>query len=104
MLVSCIDLITLVVALEVAAFPLYLMVPMRRERPGQRTQMESAIKYIMFGIAANGVMFFGMSYLFGLTVTTSLLVLLPKLQLVIQSPLAIAGLAMEFCGVYYTLV
>ena len=42
--------------------------------------MESAIKYIMFGIAANGIMFFGMSYLFGLTGTTSLPDLLPKLQ------------------------
>src|SRR5271157_5036612 len=49
MLVSCVDIITLVVALEVSAFPLYLMVPMRCERAGQRSQMESAIKYMMFG-------------------------------------------------------
>ena len=34
--------------------------------------MESAVKYMMFGIAANGIMFFGLSYLFGLTGTTSL--------------------------------
>lgn len=103
MLVSCLDLITLVVALEVSAFPLYLLIPMRREREGQRSQMESAIKYIMFGVAANGIMFFGMSYLFGLTGTTSLTTLLPKLQPVVQSPLAIAGLAMMFCGLYYKL-
>ena len=103
MLVSCYDLITLVVALEVAAFPLYLMVPMRRESEGHRSQMESAVKYMMFGVAANGVMFFGMSYLFGLTGTTSLQGLLPKLQPVIHSPVAIAGLAMTFCGLYYKL-
>src|SRR5579859_4046151 len=103
MLVSCVDLITLVVALEVSAFPLYLLIPMRREREGQRSQMESAIKYIMFGIAANGVMLFGMSYLFGLTGTTSLTTMLPKLQPVVHSPLAIAGLAMMFCGLYYKL-
>lgn len=103
MLVSSVDLITLVVALEVSAFPLYLMVPMRREREGQRTQMESAIKYMMFGVAANGVMFFGMSYLFGLTGTTSLPDLLPKLQPVIHSPLAIVGLALTLCGLYYKL-
>jgi NADH-quinone oxidoreductase subunit N len=71
MLVSCVDFITLAVALEVSAFPLYLLIPMRCERPGHRSQMESAIKYVMFGIAANGLMFFGMSYLFGLTGTTS---------------------------------
>jgi len=103
MLVSCVDLITLVIALEVSAFPLYLMIPMRREREGHRSQMESAIKYIMFGVAANGIMFFGMSYLFGLTGTTSLTAMLPRLQPLIHSPIAIAGLAMMFCGLYYKL-
>ena len=103
MLVSCVDIITLVIALEVSAFPLYFLVAMRREREGQKSQMESAIKYIMFGVAANGVMFFGMSYLFGLTGTTSLTELLPRLQPQIHSPLAIAGLALTFCGLYYKL-
>jgi NADH-quinone oxidoreductase subunit N len=103
MLVSCVDIITLVIALEVSSYPLYLLVAMRRERDGQRSQMESAIKYIMFGVAANGVMFFGMSYLFGLTGTTSLTELLPRLQPVIHSPMAITGLALTFCGLYYKL-
>ena len=103
MLVSCVDIITLVIALEVSAFPLYFMVAMRREREGQRAQMESAIKYIMFGVAANGIMFFGMSYLFGLTGTTSLTDLLPRLQPVLYTPMAIVGLALTFCGLYYKL-
>ncbi len=103
MLVSSVDLITLIVALEVSAFPLYLMIPMRRERAGQRSQMECAIKYMMFGIAANGIMFFGMSYLFGLTGTTSLPALLPKLQPQLGSPVAIVGLAMMLAGLYYKL-
>ncbi len=103
MLVSSIDLITLVIALEVSAFPLYLMVPMRREKEGQRSQMESAVKYMMFGVAANGVMFFGMSYLFGLTGTTALPQLLPKLQPLMGSPIALIALAMTLCGFYYKL-
>jgi NADH-quinone oxidoreductase subunit N len=103
MLVSSVDLITLVVALEVSAFPLYVMVAMRRERPGQRSQMESAMKYIMFGVAANGVMFFGMSYLFGLTGTTSLFELMPRLQPLVHSPIAIVGLAMMLAGLCYKL-
>jgi NADH-quinone oxidoreductase subunit N len=103
MLVSCVELITLVVALELSSFPLFLLVPMRREREGQRSQMESAIKYVMFGVAANGVMFFGMSYLFGLTGATSLQALAVKLQPVVHSPLAIAGLALTFCSLYYKL-
>ncbi len=103
MLVSCVDLITLVVALELSSFPLYLLVAMRRERAGQRTQMESAIKYMMFGVAANGIMFFGMSYLFAFGGTTSLAVLLPKLSTMLGSPLVIAGLVMTFCGLFYKL-
>ncbi len=103
MLVSCVDLITLIVALEVSAFPLYLMIPLRREREHQRMQMECAIKYMMFGVAANGIMFFGMSYLFGLTGTTSLPQLLPRLQPFMSSSIAIVGLAMMFCGLYYKL-
>jgi NADH-quinone oxidoreductase subunit N len=103
MLVSSIELITLVVALEVSAFPIYLMVPMRRERQGQRTQMESAVKYIMFGVAANGIMLFGMGYLFGLTGTTSLPEMLARLRPMTDSPLAIAGLAMMCCGLFYKL-
>ena len=69
---SCVDVISLVIALELSSFPLYLLVPMRREGEGRRSQMESAIKYIMFGVAANGIMLFGLSYLFGLTGTTYL--------------------------------
>jgi NADH-quinone oxidoreductase subunit N len=103
LLVSSIDVLTLIVSLELSSFPLYLMVAMRREREGQRSQMESAIKYIMFGVAANGVMFFGLSYLYGLTGTTSLPLMVVKLQPVLDTPLAIAGLALAFAGLYYKL-
>ncbi len=102
-LVSSVDLISLVVALELSAYPLYLMIPMRREREGHRVQMESAMKYMMFGIAANGVMLFGMSYLFGLTGSTNLPTMWQKLQPQVHSPMAITGLALTFCGLYYKL-
>jgi NADH-quinone oxidoreductase subunit N len=103
MLVSCIDAITLVICLELSSFPLYLLVAMRREREGQRSQMESAVKYMMFGVAANGIMLFGLSYLFGLTGTTSIPLMVQKLGPVITSPLAIAGLALTFAGFLYKL-
>lgn len=102
-LVSAIDLITLVIAFELSSFPLYFLVPMRREREGQRVQMESAIKYVMFGLVATGVMLFGLSYLFGLTGTTSLPLLMTRLQPIVQSPLAIAGLGMTFAALFYKL-
>ena len=103
MLVSCVDMLTLVIALELSSFPLFFLVAMRRERDGQRVQMEAAIKYIMFGVAANGIMLFGMSYLFGLTGTTSIPVLIARLQPVALSAPAIAGLAMMFAGILYKL-
>jgi NADH-quinone oxidoreductase subunit N len=102
-LFSSVELITLFVSLELSSFPLYLMVAMRREREGQRIQMESAIKYMMFGIAANGIMFFGLSYLFGLTGTTSLPLMLTKLQPQMGNPLAIVGLVLSFAGLLYKL-
>lgn len=102
MLVSAVDVITLVV-LEVSAFPLYLLVAMRREREGHRVQMESAVKYMMFGIAANGIMFFGLSYLFGLTGTTSLPLMMTRLQPLMTTPVAIAGLALTLAGLFYKL-
>jgi NADH-quinone oxidoreductase subunit N len=103
MLVSSIDLIAIIIALELSSFPLYLLVPMRRERTDRRVQMESAVKYIMFGIAANGLMFFGVSYLFGLTGTTSLPLMLERLLPVVHTPLALVGLALTFCGLFYKL-
>jgi len=103
LLVSSIDLITLVVSLELSSFPLYLLVAMRREREGQRVQMESAIKYIIFGMIATGVMLFGMSYLYGLTSTTSLPIMMTRLQPVMHTPLAIVGLALAFGGLLYKL-
>jgi NADH-quinone oxidoreductase subunit N len=103
LLVSSIDVITLVVSLELSSFPLYLLVPMRRERAGQKAQMESAVKYIMFGVAANGIMLFGLSYLFGLTGSTSLPVMMTRLAPLIGSPLAITGLALTFAGLFYKL-
>jgi len=102
LLVSCIEVITLFVALELASLPLYFLVAMRRERAGQRVQMESAIKYLLFGVTANGLMLFGLSYLFGLTGTTVLPEMVGRLY---QAPpaAALTGLALAFCGLFYKL-
>lgn len=103
LLVSSLDVVTLVVSLELSSFPLALAVAMRRERPGRRSQMEAAIKYIMFGVAANGIMFFGLGYLFGLTGTTSLPVMMERLPVMASSPLVVTGLALAFAGMFYKL-
>lgn len=103
LVVSSNELITLVVSLELSSFPLYLMVPLRREREGQRSQMESAIKYVMFGVAANGIMLFGLGYLYALCGTTSLPLMAAKLAPQMGSPIALVGLAMACAGLFYKL-
>ena len=103
MVVSCVELLSLFIALELSSFALYLLVPMRDERTGVRVQMESAAKYILFGVMATGVMLFGMSYLFGLTGTTYLSELLPKLHVIGAQPAAIVGLVMVLAGFFFKL-
>lgn len=103
MLVSSVELLTLFIALELSSYSLYLLVPMRDDRAGIRVQMEAAVKYILFGVVATGIMLFGMSYLFGLTGTTYLAELLPKMHLMLDQPAAVIGLAMVMAGFFYKL-
>lgn len=103
MLVSSVELIALFIALELSSFSLYILVPMRSDRKGLRVQMEAGIKYILFGVTATGIMLFGMSYLFGITGTTYLPLMLPKLAAVITEPAAIIGIAMVLSGFLFKL-
>lgn len=103
MLVSSVELVTLFVALELSSFSLYLLVPMRDDRDGLRVQMEAAIKYILYGVMATGIMLFGMSYLFGLTGTTYLVDLLPRLHQIYTEPAAMVGIAMVMGGFFFKL-
>ncbi|MBU0481492.1 MAG: NADH-quinone oxidoreductase subunit N [Proteobacteria bacterium] len=103
MVVSCVELLSLFIALELSSFALYLMVPMRDDRSGVRSQMESAAKYILFGVMATGIMLFGMSYLFGLTGTTYLGELLPRLHSIADQPAAVVGITMVLAGFFFKL-
>jgi len=103
MLVSSVELLTFFIALELSSYSLYLLVPMRDDRTGVRSQMEAAIKYILFGVVATGVMLFGMSYLFGLTGTTYFSELLPKLHAMGGQPAAVVGIVMVMGGFFYKL-
>lgn len=103
MVVSCVELLSLFVALELSSFALYLLVPMRDDRGGIRVQMESAAKYVIFGVMATGIMLFGMSYLFGLTGTTYLAELLPRLHSIGAQPAAVVGITMVLAGFFFKL-
>ncbi len=103
LLVSSVELITLFVALELSSYALYLLVPLRRERPGSHIQMESAAKYVMFGVVSTGFLLFGMSYLYGLTGSTYLLEIAPALVQKWQEPAALAAMVLVVTGLLFKL-
>ena len=102
-LVSSVELISLFISLELASGALYLLVPLRREQPGLKVQMESAAKYVMFGIVATGFLVFGMSYLYGLTGSTYFSELGPALILKWGQPAALAGILLVVTGLLFKL-
>ncbi len=97
MLVSSVDMISIFISLELSSFCLYLMLPMRNDRNGQRIQMEAAVKYMLLGVMATGVMLFGMSYVFGLTGTTNLAGIAAQMPKLMTEPAAVVGIAMILC-------
>jgi NADH-quinone oxidoreductase subunit N len=102
-LVSSVELITLFISLELASYTLYLLVPLRAERAGLRTQMEATAKYVMFGIVSTGVLLFGMSYLFGLSGSTYFRDLTPALAVHGNEPMAVIGLTLVLIGIFFKL-
>lgn len=102
MLVSSVELLALFISLELSSYALYLMVPMRDDS-GEKMQMEAAIKYVLFGVVATGIMLFGMSYLYGLTGTTYFNELVPAMQALAGEPVAILAIAMLMAGFFYKL-
>ena len=76
LMASSTDLLMIYIAIELVSVPSYVLAGFRR---ADRRASEAALKYVIFGGVASGVMLFGMSYLFGLTGTTSLAEIGPRL-------------------------
>jgi len=62
MMVSATELLTLYVAMELAAYPVYIVVALHRNTD---IGGESATKYMVQGMAASAISLYGMSFLFG---------------------------------------
>jgi NADH-quinone oxidoreductase subunit N len=69
LLVSATELLMLYVALELAAYALYVVVALHRDA---RTTSEAAAKYLVQGAVASAIALFGISILYGVTGTTHL--------------------------------
>ena len=70
MMASATDLLMVYLSIELVSMVSYVLAGFRK---GDRKATEGSLKYVIYGGVASGVMLFGMSYLYGLTGTTSLL-------------------------------
>lgn len=101
LMVSSVELLTIFIAMELSSYSIYVLIPIRNQPGGN--QMEAAIKYLIFGAAATGVMIFGMSYIFGVSQTTYLVDILQKMPQLIKEPIAVIGLLLVLCGFFFKL-
>ena len=102
LLVSATELLTLYIALELSSYSLYILVPIRK-KTGTGEEVEAGVKYLFFGAAASAVMLFGMSYLFGLTGTTSLPKIMSLMPGLLTQPLSLAAVLMTSAGLMFKL-
>jgi len=101
MMVSSIELLTLFIAMELSSYSLYILIPVRKEI--NVGKMEAAIKYILFGAGATGIMLFGMSYLFGMTHSTYMVDILKMMPELVHQPVAVIGVLFILCGFFFKL-
>ena len=69
LLISAEELLTIFVALELTSISLYILTAFHK---GVLRSQEAAVKYFMFGAISSAFLLFGLSYVFGVTGTTSL--------------------------------
>ncbi len=69
LLSSATDIVMLYLSLELVSIPSYLLAGYFK---GRERSTEAAMKYVVFGATASGVMIYGFSFLFGLTGTTQI--------------------------------
>ncbi len=101
MLVSAVELISLVIALEISSFSLYVVVPLRQAQT--KNQLEAAMKYLFFGAMSTGVMLYGMGYLYGLAHSTYLAEIMLKLPGMIGQPMLVFALLLVLAGFLFKL-
>ncbi len=107
LMASACDLLTMYRAIELVSMTSYVLAGFRR---GDRRATEAALKYVIYGGVASGVMLFGMSYLYGLAGTFGFHALGPALSQALHASGAalagarlalVAGIAFVAAGVGY---
>ena len=100
MLTSAVELVTLYVSLELAAYSLYVMVPLRK---GNQMDTEAAIKYLLFGVASSAVTLYGISLIFGFAETTSLAEIIPMASQLMAKPVVWVAFVLTAASFFFKL-
>ena len=100
LLSSCVELITLYLALELSSYSLYALIPLRGQ---DRRAAEAGIKYILFGAAVTALALFGLSYIMAAKHTTYIAALAASSWSFADAPLAVLGLTLFLAGFFYKL-
>jgi NADH-quinone oxidoreductase subunit N len=100
LLASTTELMSLYLALELASYSLYVLVPIRDKT---RRSAEAGAKYILFGAAATAVSLFGLSFIMVAQHTTHISVLAGRDWTWAGNPVAVAGLTLFLSGMFFKL-
>lgn len=100
LMVSATELLTLYVAMELAAYPIYIVVALHRNI---ETNGESATKYMVQGMAASAVSLYGMSFLFGSFGSTYYVDIATQFAQASTQPIFYLGLLLTLSGFFFKL-
>jgi NADH-quinone oxidoreductase subunit N len=94
-LVSCLELLSLFVALEIMSVAVYAMAGLRRERAESR---EASAKYFITGAFSSAFFLYGVALLYGASGSTWLARIAPAVSAPAARPLALLGAALLLVG------
>ncbi|SDB23436.1 NADH-quinone oxidoreductase subunit N [Desulfonatronum thiosulfatophilum] len=100
LLSSAVELVTIFLALELASYSIYALIPLRAREPAAA---EAGIKYILFGAVVTALAMYGLSYILGVHHTTYLSELATKTWSWSESPAALIGIALFMGALFYKL-
>ncbi|MGL1863864.1 MAG: NADH-quinone oxidoreductase subunit N [Pseudodesulfovibrio sp.] len=100
MLASSVELITVYLALELASYSMYAVIPLRANSKGAA---ESGVKYILFGAVATALALYGLSYIMASQHTTYIAELATKNWHFADNPMAVVGLCLFLGGMFFKL-
>lgn len=100
MLASATELITLYISMELAAYPVYIVVALHRNRD---LAGESSTKYMLQGMVASAITLYGLSFLFGLSGSTYGVDIALQLDTLTTQPLFWVAVALVMAGFLFKL-